>query len=137
MGEALLFYAAADVAFVGGSLVPAGGHNPLEPAALARPVLYGPHMFNFEEISRLLRDAGGSRQVDDAGELAQAIVDYLDDPALRRQTGQRALEVVEQNRGALNRLLELIETAARGDNDKRGGFQQQEVADFKSVTGKK
>jgi 3-deoxy-D-manno-octulosonic-acid transferase len=129
MGEALLFYAAADLAFVGGSLVPAGGHNPLEPAALARPVLYGPHMFNFEDISRLLRDAGGSRQVQNADELAQAIIDYLDNPALRRETGQRALEVVAQNRGALTRLLDLIETTARADSDKRGQIS-------KSVPGK-
>jgi 3-deoxy-D-manno-octulosonic-acid transferase len=129
MGEALLFYAAADIAFVGGSLVPAGGHNPLEPAALARPVLYGPHMFNFEDISRLLHDAGGSRQVQDAGELARAIIDYLNDSVLRRDNGRRAFEVVEQNRGALNRLLELIETAARVDNDKRGQIS-------KSVPGK-
>ncbi|MCZ7018889.1 3-deoxy-D-manno-octulosonic acid transferase, partial [Salmonella enterica] len=58
MGELLFLYALADTAFVGGSLVPNGGHNLLEPAALAKPVLSGPHLFNFLEISALLRDAG-------------------------------------------------------------------------------
>jgi 3-deoxy-D-manno-octulosonic-acid transferase len=109
MGELMLFYALADVAFVGGSLVPAGGHNPLEPAALARPVLHGPHMFNFAEIDRRLRAAGGSRAVMDAGELARAVGDYLAQPALRRATGEKARAFVAQNRGALERLLAIIE----------------------------
>jgi 3-deoxy-D-manno-octulosonic-acid transferase len=109
MGELMLFYAAADVAFVGGSLVPAGGHNPLEPAALARPVLLGPYMFNFAEIDRQLRAAGGSREVRDAGELARAVGDYVTQPELCRSTGEMARAFVAQNRGALERLLEIIE----------------------------
>jgi 3-deoxy-D-manno-octulosonic-acid transferase len=109
MGELMLLYAAADVAFVGGSLVPAGGHNPLEPAALARPVLHGPHMFNFAEIDRRLRAAGGSREVWDAGELARAVGDYLTQAELCRATGEQARAFVAQNRGALDRLLEIIE----------------------------
>jgi len=109
MGELMLFYAAADVAFVGGSLVPAGGHNPLEPAALARPVLHGPHMFNFAEIERRLRAAGGSREVCDSGELARAVGNYVTQPELCRTSGEKARAFVAQNRGALERLLAIIE----------------------------
>jgi 3-deoxy-D-manno-octulosonic-acid transferase len=94
---------------VGGSLVPAGGHNPLEPAALARPVMHGPHMFNFAEIERRLRAAGGSREVRDSGELARAVGDYLSQTELRSATGERARGFVAQNRGALERLLEIID----------------------------
>lgn len=109
MGELLLFYALADLAFVGGSLVPAGGHNPLEPAALARPVLHGPHMFNFAEIARRLREAGGSREVADAGALARAIGECLTQPALCRASGEQGRAFVTHNRGALERLLAIIE----------------------------
>ncbi|MBK9132148.1 MAG: lipid IV(A) 3-deoxy-D-manno-octulosonic acid transferase [Gammaproteobacteria bacterium] len=108
MGELMLLYAAADVAFVGGSLVPSGGHNPLEPAALARPVLHGPHVFNFSEICRLLREAGGSREVNDAGELAGAVIDLLRHPEQAADMGKRAHGVVLRNRGALERLLGMI-----------------------------
>lgn len=108
MGELMLLYAAADVAFVGGSLVPSGGHNPLEPAALARPVLHGPHVSNFAEISRLLREAGGSRAVNDAGELAGAVVDLLRHPEQAADMGKRAHGVVLRNRGALERLLGIV-----------------------------
>lgn len=108
MGELMLLYAAADIAFVGGSLVPSGGHNPLEPAALARPVLHGPHVFNFAEISRLLREAGGSREVNDAGELAGTVVDLLRHPEQAADMGKRAHGVVLLNRGALERLLGIV-----------------------------
>lgn len=109
MGELMPLYAAADIAFVGGSLVPSGGHNPLEPAALTRPVLHGPQVFNFAEISRLLREAGGSREVNDAGELAGAVVDLLRHPEQAADMGKRAHGVVLRNRGALERLLGMIE----------------------------
>ena len=72
MGELMTFYAAADVAFVAGSLVPIGGHNLLEPASVGRPVLTGPHNFNGEEIAQLLMDAGAAVVVSDAGQLAHA-----------------------------------------------------------------
>ena len=70
MGELLLFYAAADLAFVGGSLVSTGGHNVLEPALLGLPVLFGPHMFNFTEAGERLLEAKAAWQVTDAAELA-------------------------------------------------------------------
>ncbi|QQS53393.1 MAG: lipid IV(A) 3-deoxy-D-manno-octulosonic acid transferase [Candidatus Competibacteraceae bacterium] len=109
MGELLLFYAAADLAFVGGSLVATGGHNVLEPALLGLPVLFGPHMFNFSEAGERLLAATAAWRVADAGELAAAIDRLLADPEFRRTTGQRGRAVVERHRGALAALLGLIE----------------------------
>ncbi|HAS51246.1 MAG TPA: 3-deoxy-D-manno-octulosonic acid transferase [Gammaproteobacteria bacterium] len=108
MGELLLFYAAADLAFVGGSLVPTGGHNVLEPALLGLPVLFGPHMFNFTEAGARLLDANAAWQIADAGELATAIDQLLADPEQRRIAGQRGQAVVERHRGALVALLHSI-----------------------------
>jgi 3-deoxy-D-manno-octulosonic-acid transferase len=108
LGELLLFYAAADVAFVGGSLVPVGGHNMLEPAALGVPVISGPHLFNFSEVGQLLSDADALVKVNDGRELAGAVMRLLDDSGERREMGERGRAVVEANRGALDRLLSLI-----------------------------
>ena len=108
MGELPLFYAAADVAFVGGTLVERGGHNMLEPAALGLPVLFGPHVFNFAEISRRLLDAGGARVVGDSGALGRAVIEYLRDAELRHTTGSKGRAFVESNRGAGKRVLEMI-----------------------------
>ena len=105
MGEMLLFYAAADVAYVGGSLVPTGSHNMLEPAALGKPVLFGPHRFNFAEISQMLIDQGAALEVKDSSDLAEAVIDLLQNPEKRRQQGLQGRRVVVQNRGALDRLL--------------------------------
>ncbi|HRZ05179.1 MAG TPA: lipid IV(A) 3-deoxy-D-manno-octulosonic acid transferase [Candidatus Competibacteraceae bacterium] len=109
MGELLLFYAAADLAFVGGSLVPTGGHNVLEPALLGLPVLFGPHMFNFTEAGERLLDAKAAVQVTNAAELATAVDRWLADPERRRNAGQRGQAVVERQRGALTTLLRCIE----------------------------
>lgn len=109
MGELMMFYAAADVAFVAGSLVPIGGHNLLEPASLNRPVLTGPHNFNSEEIARLLLDAGAARMVTDAGQLAQAVIELLGDAELRETMGAAGKAVLDSNRGALDRLLTLVD----------------------------
>ncbi len=109
MGELLRFYAAADLAFVGGSLVATGGHNVLEPALLGLPVLFGPHMFNFTEAGERLLEAQAAAQVTNAAELAAAVDRWLDNPDLRRITGQRGRAVVEQHRGALAALIQHIE----------------------------
>ena len=109
MGELLLFYAAADLAFVGGSLVPTGGHNVLEPALLGLPVLFGPHMFNFTEAGKRLLQAGAAWRAGTTAELAVAADRLLTDPELRRNAGQRGRAVVEQHRGALAALLTWIE----------------------------
>jgi 3-deoxy-D-manno-octulosonic-acid transferase len=109
MGELQDFYAASDTAFVGGSLVPVGGHNLLEPAALGVPVITGPHTQNGPEIARLLIEAGGALEVADAAALADAAGRLLTDPALRERMGESARRFVETHRGSLARLLALIE----------------------------
>jgi len=108
MGELTLFIAAADVAFVGGSLVPVGGHNILEPAALGVPILFGPHMFNFAIISRMLLEAGAAEQVGDASALAATIVRWFGDASERTRVGENGRKMVDENRGALERLYALI-----------------------------
>ena len=110
MGELPVFLAAADVAFVGGSLVPTGGHNLLEPAAVGVPVLIGPHSFNFAEITRLLIACEAARQVADADELADWLIRWLGDAAERARIGENARQAIEQNRGALDRLIALVDT---------------------------
>ena len=109
MGELPLFYAAADVAFVGGTLVEIGGHNMLEPAALALPVLFGPYVFNFAEISRRLVEVGGAEFVDDPESLGRAVTGYLKDAERRHAAGARGRAFVESNRGARDRVLAMIE----------------------------
>lgn len=109
MGEVMQFYAAGDVAFVGGSLVPIGGHNLLEPASLAKPVVSGPHSFNAEDIALRLQNADALVTVDSPAELATTMISLLNDPATRHELGQRALTVIENNRGALKDLLDLLE----------------------------
>ncbi|WP_122316026.1 lipid IV(A) 3-deoxy-D-manno-octulosonic acid transferase [Pseudomonas cichorii] len=108
MGELLFLYALADHAFVGGSLVPNGGHNLLEPAALAKPVLSGPHLFNFLEIAALLRKAGALEEVSDSVGLAVAIQRLFDQPQLARTMAEAGLGVMKTNQGALQRLLDGI-----------------------------
>ncbi len=108
LGELLAFYAAADVAFVGGSLVPVGGHNLLEPAALGVPMLTGPHVFNAEDIAQLLLDAGVAGMVPDAAALGAAVAGLLADPAERARRGRIGGEALDRNRGALARLLVLL-----------------------------
>ena len=109
LGELLDFYAAADVAFVGGSLVPVGGHNLLEPAALGVPILTGPHNFNSEEIARLLMARGAAQVVRDATGLRTRVSELLADPAERARMGAAGRASVDGNRGALEKLLALIE----------------------------
>ncbi len=113
MGELLFLYALADVAFVGGSLVPNGGHNLLEPAALGKPVLSGPHLFNFLEIAAQLRDAGALREVSNAAELASAVDALWSDPAMIELMRNAGLDVLKANQGALERLLAGLERLLR------------------------
>jgi 3-deoxy-D-manno-octulosonic-acid transferase len=108
LGELPMFYAAADVAFVGGSLVPIGGHNLLEPAVLSLPVLTGPHNFNAEDIALLLAEADALQRVGDAAELGAAVTALLEDPALRRARGARAHRVYTASGGALDQLRGLL-----------------------------
>ena len=109
LGELLQFYAASDVAFVAGSLEPIGGHNVLEPAALGRPVLVGPHTFNFAEITESLVAAGAALRVGDATELGDAVVRLFAEPQRRAAMGATALAAVERERGAVLRVLGIVE----------------------------
>ncbi|HEY0767394.1 MAG TPA: lipid IV(A) 3-deoxy-D-manno-octulosonic acid transferase [Steroidobacteraceae bacterium] len=109
LGELLDFYAAADLAFVGGSFVPVGGHNLLEPAALGVPILTGPNNSNSEEIARLLIARGAAEVVHDAAQLAGRVSALLADPDTRARIGAQGRASVEANRGALAKLLGLIE----------------------------
>ena len=108
MGEMMTFYGASDIAFVGGSLVATGGHNMLEPAALGLPILSGPHVFNFEEISQSLVAAGGMRLVKDSEALAKQTQRLLSDQQAWQQMGENAEKFVSKNRGALNKTLAII-----------------------------
>jgi len=113
MGQMIPFYASADVAFVGGSLVPIGGHNALEPAALGVPVLMGPHTFNAEEINRHLIEEGGAERVDDGEQLGPSLLRVLLDPARRAEMGRAALGVFESESGAVQRVMQQIEQVLR------------------------
>lgn len=108
MGELPLFYALSEVAYVGGSLVAVGGHNPLEAAALGVPVVSGPHHSNFTEVYGLLRAAEAAWVVDDADELLARLRILLDEPELRADAGRRARTVVAENRGAVDRVIEIL-----------------------------
>lgn len=109
LGELAEFYAAADVAFVGGSLVAVGGHNLLEPAALGVPVLSGPEQFNSPELARLLSQQGALTIVHDAVQLAAALARLLADPQARATQGAAGRAVIAANAGALDRVLALID----------------------------
>lgn len=117
LGELLMLYAAGDVAFVGGSLVPVGGHNLLEPAALARPILTGPHNFNAPDIAKMLLGSGGAVQVATADELAEVLARLSRDRIGRDAIGQSALAILEKNRGALGKVMALIEAKLAREHD--------------------
>lgn len=109
MGEVPLFYASSNVAFVGGTLVPIGGHNLLEPAALGKPVVTGPHLFNTEDIANKFEKLGASITVNNAGQLGEAVADLFADAETAADIGNRGRDIVQQNRGSLDRLLTLLE----------------------------
>lgn len=105
LGELPVYYACADIAFVGGSLVPVGGHNLLEPASLGVPVISGPHLFNFSSISELLLEAQAMCVVSNAAALADTVIRLLRDADLRRAMGDRARGVFLQHRGCTEVLI--------------------------------
>ena len=109
MGELLIFYAAADLAFVGGSLVEKGGQNPLEPAAVGLPILSGPHTFNFATITEQLIQRKAEIQVNNAKELAEQVISLLSDPQQRQQMAQQAKKFVSENKGSVLKQMQLIE----------------------------
>ncbi len=108
MGEMMLMYAVCDVACVAGSFAQVGGHNMIEPAALHKPIVTGPVLFNFAEISAAMLAAGGMLRVNNATELAATLIKLFSDATYRQHMGDKAFSVVEKSRGALKRQLDLI-----------------------------
>ncbi len=104
-------YALADVAFIGGSLVPEGGHNPLEAAAFGKAVVFGPDMSDFADVARKLTLSGGALCVHDSRELYQAFYELLADKQHRRQVGKHAFLVFRENQGAVDKTMDLIRQA--------------------------
>lgn len=109
MGELAAFIAAAEAAFIGGSLVPVGGHNLLEAAAAGVPALTGPHVFNFSAITELLVNREAASIVDGPEQMARILTRWLTDATERARIGENGRQVVDENRGALARLLESID----------------------------
>jgi 3-deoxy-D-manno-octulosonic-acid transferase len=108
VGEMMGFYAISDLVFVGGSFVPTGGHNILEPASLGVPVLFGPHMHNFRESAALVLEYGGGFQVKDGEELTAVLQLLLDDPEKRLATGKNGMRLLLENSGATRMQMEVI-----------------------------
>lgn len=109
VGELAGIYRVATVVFVGGSLVPTGGHNMLEPALLRKAVLFGPHTNNFRESAELLLAAGGAKLVPAADQLEACVAELLADAALRNRLGEAALEAIVSRQGAVKHTIELVE----------------------------
>ena len=108
MGELMSLYSLATLVFIGGSLVPVGGHNPLEPLFFRKCVLFGPFMFNFLEISRRLIEAEGAIQVKDREDLAFQMKRLLRNERARKQLGERGYQFLQKHQGATERMYEKI-----------------------------
>jgi len=108
LGQLMRLYSAADVAFVGGSLLPYGGHNPLEPASYGIPVLFGPHMENCQRSADLLLQAGGGIQVTDGAQLKEVASRLLLSTQERHRRGQASLRVVQESFGTSQRVVEAL-----------------------------
>ena len=108
MGEMFAYFAACDVAFIGGSLLPLGGQNLLEACAVGKPVIVGPHTFNFEEATEQAVDAGAALRVGDATMLVSTVLELLADPARAKEIGDAGRCLIEMHRGATERTLKAI-----------------------------
>ena len=108
IGELAGIFELANVVFVGGSLVPTGGHNLLEPAFWAKPIVFGPHMENFRDVARLFLDSGAALQVEDSGRLAAAMLELLSDASRAKELGEAARAVLNRERGTTERVLEQL-----------------------------
>lgn len=117
MGELISFYAMATIAVIGGSFFPGvNGHNPLEPAALGVPTVFGPYMRNFADPARVLLQAGGARQVSRPEDLPGLLRSLLSDPAERAGMGTRARQAVLANQGAIARTLDMLDALIEGSS---------------------
>jgi 3-deoxy-D-manno-octulosonic-acid transferase len=112
IGELARAYRYATVAFIGGSLVPHGGHNPIEPAAAGVPVCFGPHMTAFRDVAKAFLTNDAAKEVKNAAEFAEFVEQMTSDDALRAAWGERARNTVAENRGAsartARRIIELL-----------------------------
>jgi 3-deoxy-D-manno-octulosonic-acid transferase len=118
MGELATLYALASVVFIGGSLVPTGGHNILEPAVFRKPMIFGPSMSNFREMSEYFLQHEAAVQVKDSAELGNELVRMCCQPELRQQIGDRGHGILMANRGAAQRILNRIESVERSSKYK-------------------
>jgi len=114
MGELALLFSVASVAVIGGSMVKHGGHNPLEAAAWGVPVVSGPHMFNFTAVSAALQEAGAMIRLEDPDELASYLAQLMQDADGRDAMGAAGRQVLDQNRGAGEKLMELLAAQLAG-----------------------
>ncbi len=117
VGELSRLYGIGSLSFVGGSLVPTGGHNILEPAIYGVPVVFGPHMENFPEISVVVKERGGGVQVKGSEELVQVMGDLMRDPEKSHRMGNAGIRIIQENQGALKRTLDLIDTIFSGEQE--------------------
>ena len=132
VGDLARLYAVADVVFVGGSLVPQGGHNLTEPAVYGKPVIVGPHMFNFQGIYDAFARRGACLVVRDAAELAAAAGELFADPSVRAAMGEAARAVIAENQGATARCVAYLAALLAGGKEQAaaGSFQEtQETGD--------
>ena len=105
----MLFYGICDVTFVGGSLVPAGGHSLIEPAIWGTPLISGPSLYNFSNVSRLLKEAGGINICQDSSSMAKIVCEIFKDTSKSERLGHAAKLVAISNRGALDKLMKVID----------------------------
>jgi len=108
MGELKMLYAASDVAFVGGSMVPIGGHNILEAAAVGTPVLFGPYKANFKEIAEGVLQQDAAIQCQDSTEIVNAMIALYADSAYRQSLAEKGKAFVLQNQGAITRVFDVL-----------------------------
>lgn len=120
IGALKTLYLLADIAFIGGSLVPEGGHNPLEPAACGKPVVFGPDMRDFRHIADLLNRSGGACQIASASQLGPLLAELLEDAALRMRMGNHARNVFLSNKGAVKRTLACLDLPAACESGETG-----------------
>lgn len=116
MGDLLLCYAAADIAFVAGSLTPIGGHNPLEPASLGLPILMGPHTFKVEKIFQDFLDTNAALRVEDSHALTNRVKKLLSDEKSRRELGENARKLMQEKQGATDKLVSSIKHFLEGNS---------------------
>ncbi len=108
-GKLQMLYSVSDLVFIGGSLIKKGGQNPIEASAYAKPVIFGQHMYNFENEAKLLKNCAGAFEVSDAASLEETADRLISDEDLRIMTGNKGFKAVEEQKGAINKNLEIIE----------------------------